>query len=105
VQRTCLSSIAIHFRTLCIKVSLWVGYEDLVIYFTSPYFVTVQSFYFVSCKTKQLARKPLSLYSTSRRTFETEIFRACNKAASHSTTCETTYLAIWRTASILTLFR
>lgn len=99
VQRTCVSSIAIHFRTLCIKVSLWVWYEDLVICFTFPYFVTVQSLYFACCETKQLARKPLPVYSTSGRTFETELFRAWSKAAFHATTiCETTFLAICRDA-------
>lgn len=84
VQRTRLSNIAIRFRTLCIKMRLWMGYEDLVMYFNFPYFVTVQSFYFVSCETKQLAIKPLPLNSTSRWTFETEIFRAWSKNASHS---------------------
>jgi len=84
VQRTCLSNTVIRFRTLCMKVSLWMGYEDLVMCFTFPYFVTVQSFYFASCETRELAIKPLPLNSTSRRTCETEIFREWNKNASHS---------------------
>lgn len=79
VQRTCHSSISIHFRTLYMKVSLWVGYEDLVICFTFPYFDTVPYFCCASCETKQLARKPLQVLSASGRTSETEIFRTWSK--------------------------